>query len=795
MVTFSVRRWLCLFCSIGLLICILCACHPAGDDGTAPGHDRSDTTNFTDAVHNAAKEMRDDLYDVRRLTFPDGYTPVDSRQRMRWMSVYGDQIVCYAYNARHEFAYFVFSQDGELLAVVPQKQIPKPDGMSVEYYCPRKDGSVLVSASDDKTRVLCMYDAGGMLLSQSIPMEIKESFGYTVLVTAGDGILYGEADGSVWLYDSTLTLLCEDRLQTTAEYAVFNAENVFTVICENGTSYTYDTAAGTFSECTLYEETELSRSANDILHTSDGVFYTDHDAVTAVWDGTPTQILNWEASGYRMTDVEFVQAVGRDSFLVRYDDRLRGETYPALLVHKEPEKVIVPEPIRVAMVGMHVFGQRDPRVILQESVLAFNRENPYYCIELTDYDAVYYGEPGSPIPTAGRADTRFDTFARDLTAGKTYDVYLFGSEYDGAAALEEKNLFADVRRLCERTDYITALQSAWSTQEDVVYRIPMSMTASALVTPSDTLASGDAFTYDTLMTLGETLPTGESLFSDDVSDALFSISQYDFIDTANKNCSFDSPEYANFLDFCAMLESSVMTGKVSGYYDYTLGRTSDASFIPDVLVDSLKNGRLKFYQWHMNSLQSLTSFYFLNRAVGGDLTFCGYPTAVGDSLYVAADVTMALANGLSLGSGAYAYLEFLLSDTIQTAPALTDHALPVTRGALDKLLSYGYHYYSDDADSLARAENGIRIHCEAVTSLPIEAMEQILAGYRHEIHVTKAERDRLYQYLCETDMRGAGDTVIRSIIAEELSYVTQGVRTVEEAGKIIQSRVWIYLNE
>ena len=359
--------------------------------------------------------------------------------------------------------------------------------MSVEYYCPRKDGSVLVSASDDKTRVLCMYDAGGMLLSQSIPMEIKESFGYTVLVTAGDTILYGSVGGNVWLYDSTLTLLCEDRLQTTAEYAVRNAENVFTVICENGTSYTYDTAAGAFSECTLYEETALSRSANDILHTSDGVFFTDHDAVTAVWDGTPTQILNWEASGYRMTDVEFVQAVGRDSFLVRYDDRLRGETYPALLVHKEPERVIVPEPIRVAMVGMQVFGQRDPRVILQESVLAFNRENPYYCIELTDYDAVYYGEPGSPIPTAGRADTRFDTFARDLTAGKTYDVYLFGSEYDGAAALEEKNLFADVRRLCERTDYITALQSAWSTQEDVVYRIPMSMTASALVTPSDTL--------------------------------------------------------------------------------------------------------------------------------------------------------------------------------------------------------------------------------------------------------------------------------------------------------------------
>jgi len=796
MIKRSVYQWLCLFCAVGLLICALCGCHSSDGDGTEPGQDRADTTDFATIVQNAVKEMRGDLYALRKLDFPDGYTPVDSKQRRRWMSVFGDRIVCCAYDARHAFSYFVFAQDGELLDTVPQNQIPKPDGMTVEYYCPQEDGSALISASDDQMRVICIYAPDGTLRVQSSPIEVRESAAYTVLAAAGDYILYGESDGSVWLYDSTLTLLCEDRLQTTAEYAVSGAENVFTVICENGTAYIYDAAAGVFSECVLYEENEISRAAKDILYTGDGVFFTDHDAVTAVWDGVPSQILDWEASGYRMTDMEFVQAVGKDSFLVRYCDRLRGETYPALLVHREPEEVIVPETIRVASVGIRVQAERDPRQILYESTLAFNRENPYYCIELTDYDAAYYGDVGSSTPLGGRADTRFDTFERDLTAGKTYDVYLIGPEYENTAALEEKNLFADVRRLCEGTDYITALQSAWNTgAEDAVYRIPMSMTASALVTPSDTLTPGGTFTYDTLIALGDSLPTGEALFSDDVADELFSVSQYDFIDEANKTCSFDSPEYVRFLDFCSMLESAVMSGNVNAYYDYSLGRSTDASFIPDALIDSLKSGRLKFFKWNMNSLQSLTSFYFLNRAVGGNLTFCGYPTAAGGSLYAETDVTMALANGLSLGSGAYEYLEFLLSDTVQTAPALTDYALPVTRGALDKLLLVGYHYYSDDADSLARAENGIRIHCETVTSLPMDAMEQILAFYNHEIQVTQAERDRLYRYLCETDMRGASDTMIRSIIEEELSYVSQGVRTAEEAGKIIQSRVFIYINE
>ena len=792
----SVHRWLCRFCAVGLLICALCGCHSSGSDSTILGQDRTDTTDIANVVHNAVKELRDDLYALHKLDFPDGYTPVDSKQRRRWMSVYSDKIVCCAYDARHTFAYFVFSQDGELLATVPQNQIPKPDGMTLEYYCPREDGSSLISASDDKMRVICIYAPDGTLRAQSAPMETKEASGYTVLITAGDAILYGTVGGNVWLYDSTLTLLCEDRLQTTAEYAVSGAENGFTVICENGTSYTFDAAVGVFSECVLYEENELSHSAKDILYTADGVFFTDHDVITAVQDGTPSQILNWEASGYRMTDMEFVQAVGTDSFLVRYRDRLRGETYPGLLVRREPTEVIVPETIRVASVGIRVQAGNDPRQILYESVLAFNRENPYYRIELTDYDAAYYGDVGSSTPLGGRADTRFDTFERDLTAGDMYDVYLLGPEYENAASLEEKNLFADVRRLCERTDYITALQSAWNTgEDDAVYQIPMSMTASALVTPSDTLTAGDTFTHDTLIAFGESLPAGEALFSDDVAGELFSISQYDFIDRENKDCAFDSPEYVRFLDFCAMLESAVMTGNVNEYYDFSLGRSADALLIPDALVDSLKSGRLKFFKWNMNSLQSLTSFYFLNHAVGGNLTFCGYPTAAGDSLYVEADVTMALANGLSLGSGAYEYLEFLLSDTIQTAPALTDYALPVTRSALDKLLLVGYHYYSDDADSLARAEDGIRIHCETVTSLPLDAMEQVLAFYKHEIQVTKAERDRLYRYLCETDMRGAGDTMIRSIIEEELSYVSQGVRTAEEAGKIIQSRVFIYINE
>ena len=39
------------------------------------------------------------------------------------------------------------------------------------------------------------------------------------------------------------------------------------------------------------------------------------------------------------------------------------------------------------------------------------------------------------------------------------------------------------------------------------------------------------------------------------------------------------------------------------------------------------------------------------------------------------------------------------------------------------------------------------------------------------------------------------DTVISGIVEEELSAWESGARSLEDAAKMIQSRVWIYLNE
>ena len=64
-----------------------------------------------------------------------------------------------------------------------------------------------------------------------------------------------------------------------------------------------------------------------------------------------------------------------------------------------------------------------------------------------------------------------------------------------------------------------------------------------------------------------------------------------------------------------------------------------------------------------------------------------------------------------------------------------------------------------------------------------------------EIHVTEEERAAMISYFADTTARGIYDKTIRAIVDEELSAAAAGVRSTEEAGGIMKSRIWIYLNE
>ncbi|MGM9626171.1 MAG: hypothetical protein ACI3XM_10755, partial [Eubacteriales bacterium] len=68
-------------------------------------------------------------------------------------------------------------------------------------------------------------------------------------------------------------------------------------------------------------------------------------------------------------------------------------------------------------------------------------------------------------------------------------------------------------------------------------------------------------------------------------------------------------------------------------------------------------------------------------------------------------------------------------------------------------------------------------------------------GWYTAVELTDADKDKLIDYFDHCNLKANVDPKIREIAEEELSFWEGGVRTLEDTTKIIQSRVWIYLNE
>ena len=76
-------------------------------------------------------------------------------------------------------------------------------------------------------------------------------------------------------------------------------------------------------------------------------------------------------------------------------------------------------------------------------------------------------------------------------------------------------------------------------------------------------------------------------------------------------------------------------------------------------------------------------------------------------------------------------------------------------------------------------------------------MKILFLKYRDAIRVTYDEDDIaiLRRLFYETGTSSDMDETMNAILEEELSAYRLGIRSLEETQKILQSRLWIYVNE
>ena len=137
-------------------------------------------------------------------------------------------------------------------------------------------------------------------------------------------------------------------------------------------------------------------------------------------------------------------------------------------------------------------------------------------------------------------------------------------------------------------------------------------------------------------------------------------------------------------------------------------------------------------------------------------------------------------------AGTEAYLSMMLSDAVQTKIAET--TFPVVRSVVEKMLGFGTQYYSIlTGTTEGTSYKNLFKECMTVIFMKSSiARDTQLERYDRiaSLTVLKPEHEAVLSYVCDSSMRGAGDTVIRGIIEEELSYAANGVRTVRRRRRL-----------
>jgi ABC-type glycerol-3-phosphate transport system substrate-binding protein len=188
-------------------------------------------------------------------------------------------------------------------------------------------------------------------------------------------------------------------------------------------------------------------------------------------------------------------------------------------------------------------------------------------------------------------------------------------------------------------------------------------------------------------------------------------------------------------------------------------------------------------------ISEISDLQFLDAFFDGEPQFIGFPSTTGSGIAFAmwggSLHSYAIAANSPHKEGAFAFLEFLLSDSYQNGEAINRRhggRIPVKLSAIETMLRADATPHENDINNGAESPNGGRAAGDFV--VPYYAS-------RNADYV-----DDFYDLLARAEgIRGGSDRAVIAIIEEEAAAYFAGRKSVEEVAGVIQNRVQLYVNE
>lgn len=659
------------------------------------------------------------------------------------------------------------------------------------------DGTIAVMHALDDPGIWIINNAGEILFETKLPNEQFIS-GMPCVLRADAYYLYVMQGNYFYQYDVSLTLLKSVWLPGDFNYEIHICKDGSVVLGMYANNlYLLDmNGNGTISQ---YPQVGLPDTLSDAMirfGAEDVLYYANNDGIyTAGHDGNYPQIFSWSGGTARYN--QFWYALDSTHILVyAASSMMEDSAYHLLTPASRDER---DKPRRVVTLSVL---DVDDNGYIAALVDGFNQTNEEYFVEVTLYD---------PMEMLSSYETLKESF---LFGGEIPDMFcVFNGIYQRMMSdMGDKHAFVDLTPYF-RDKVFQGLIDAYTVDGSLSF-LPLCIQAELLAAKTSIVGTDGKLTVQKLYTLKDSLntETGQVLFSEpDIAEELYQHSISDFVDTAQKTCSFDSEEFREWIQFLDRADT-IYSNPSYGYFHNRIQRqeTAYAAVSTLELSSHLQNEDVLFLKMPLsNPIQ-----YIAVKKLFGDCAFslCGFPSVKGGGATVTGSHFFGITEMSKTKGGAAAFMEYILSQEMQIQEKLICNALPVTRKAMEAVLKqYHYYYPVDDNAFPLYTEWDSTLEQSVVLGTHIEPFYRLLTSpdalflkqhpdfYEqfYEISMTETDISEILSFFDRCSMYGgiSEDAKITAILEEELSAYENGVKTLDEVSLLIQSRVWIYLNE
>lgn len=408
---------------------------------------------------------------------------------------------------------------------------------------------------------------------------------------------------------------------------------------------------------------------------------------------------------------------------------------------------------------------------LRSQIVKFNKSNPDYRIVVKDY---------SEYATDDDSNAGLTKLNTEIISGNVPDIIANETEfplaqYASKGLLEDLWPYLDADPEYSRDKLMTQPLNAAQT-DGKLYRLPIDFGVTTAVGLGKVVGEYTTWTLADVNDALSKLPEGATVFNKYYTQAemlkyCIAMNAENFMNWQDGTCSFDSDEFRALLEFVKPFPAE---------YDWQ----SDAEEYESDYT-RLKNGKQLLYP---TSISDFDSIYYMFAALDHDVRFIGFPREDGSSGNAFnASCTLSISTACRDKSGAWAFIRSTLSDDYQESIWNYPIVKSVFEAKAQEAMTQEYETDADGNQILDDDGNPIPISSGGM-SYGNEPMIELYA-------VTQEQYDAVLALIDSTTTFVDYDQNVLDIISDEAAGYFAGSKTVEEASKLIQSRVSLYIQE